>query len=72
LPYLPSLLRVASLTGLMGLTMALALVSDLVSFLTIPIFYFYAVSARLYAIKLHILSSLWKLFRGRLLSVFSL
>lgn len=65
LPYLPSLLRVASLAGLMGLTMTLALLSDMVSFFTIHVFYFYTVSARFYAIMLHILSSLWKLFRGK-------
>jgi phosphatidylinositol glycan class Q protein len=48
----------------MGLTMTLALLSDMVSFFTIHIFYFYTVSARFYAIMLHVLSSLWKLFRG--------
>jgi phosphatidylinositol glycan class Q protein len=48
----------------MGLTMTLALLSDMVSFFTIHVFYFYTVSARFYAIMLHILSSLWKLFRG--------
>ncbi len=64
LGWLGGVLCAVSLTGLLGATVMAALLSDLASFMSLHIFYFYTVSARFYAILLNVLSSLCKLFAG--------
>jgi len=64
-PYLGWVVRGIALSGLFGATFLLALISDLISFLTLHVFYFYCLAARSYAVMLHILSSFSKLFRGK-------
>ncbi|KAL6061538.1 pig-Q [Balamuthia mandrillaris] len=64
-PLIPMLLKGVALSGLFGLSMMISFVLDILSLLHIHIFYCYTVSVRCYAFQFHILSSLWKLFRGK-------
>lgn len=53
------------LSGAFGATMALSLISDLLAFTTIHIYWFYMVAARIFHWQLTILYSLFNLFRGK-------
>jgi len=48
-----------------GLSMQLSVAMDIISFSTFQITSFYTASARVYSLQLNVLSSLWKLFRGK-------
>ncbi|KAF9400797.1 phosphatidylinositol N-acetylglucosaminyltransferase subunit gpi1 [Mortierella sp. AD011] len=51
--------------GILGATMALSLISDLLAFTTLHIYWFYMVAARIFHWQLTILYSLFNLFRGK-------
>ena len=46
-PYLPLAVRAVALSGILGFTLQIALVSDLLSLVTLHISIFYTISARL-------------------------
>lgn len=48
-----------------GFTLQLAILVDIVSFFSFHITCFYTSSSRIYMLQLNVLSSLWKLFRGK-------
>eukprot|EP00898_Chlorokybus_atmophyticus_P000456 jgi/Chlat1/1410/Chrsp12S02058 len=64
-PLLPFALLFLALTGLLGVSVMLSLVSDATSILTMHVTVLYTVYARVYALQLRALASLWLLFRGR-------
>uniref|UniRef100_A0A6I8RL57 Phosphatidylinositol glycan anchor biosynthesis class Q n=1 Tax=Xenopus tropicalis TaxID=8364 RepID=A0A6I8RL57_XENTR len=53
------------LSACLGLSVALSILSDIIALLTFHIYCFYVYGARLYCFKMHGLSSLWRLFRGK-------
>eukprot|EP01103_Thecamoeba_quadrilineata_P006413 TRINITY_DN1613_c0_g1_i4.p1 TRINITY_DN1613_c0_g1~~TRINITY_DN1613_c0_g1_i4.p1 ORF type:complete len:589 (-),score=133.60 TRINITY_DN1613_c0_g1_i4:54-1820(-) len=58
-------LRLIALSGLFGVSVLVSLVADVTSLMTFQVYCFYLVSARIYLFQLSVLSSLWKLFRGK-------
>ncbi|XP_040085408.1 phosphatidylinositol N-acetylglucosaminyltransferase subunit Q isoform X1 [Oryx dammah] len=64
-PFIEHILWHVGLSACLGLTVALSILSDIVSLLTFHIYCFYVYGARLYCLKIHGLSSLWRLFRGK-------
>ncbi|XP_039333929.1 phosphatidylinositol N-acetylglucosaminyltransferase subunit Q isoform X1 [Saimiri boliviensis] len=64
-PFVEHILWHVGLSACLGLTVALSLLSDIVALLTFHIYCFYVYGARLYRLKIHGLSSLWRLFRGK-------
>ncbi|KAI9731966.1 MAG: phosphatidylinositol N-acetylglucosaminyltransferase subunit gpi1 [Cirrosporium novae-zelandiae] len=64
-PHLPQLIYFIGFSSFAGASMPIALVSDLLSILTIHIYYFYVVSARIFNWQLTILLSLFYLFSGK-------
>ncbi|PHH78960.1 hypothetical protein CDD82_2743 [Ophiocordyceps australis] len=64
-PVLPRLVWFIGFSSFAGASMPVALLSDLVSLLTIHIHSFYLASARIYHWQLTILQSLFHLFRGK-------
>ncbi|XP_017713895.1 phosphatidylinositol N-acetylglucosaminyltransferase subunit Q [Rhinopithecus roxellana] len=64
-PFIEHILWHVGLSACLGLTVALSLLSDIIALLTFHIYCFYVYGARLYCLKIHGLSSLWRLFRGK-------
>lgn len=54
-----------SSTGVLGLSMMLSIISDLLFICSLHIHWFYNGSARIYMHQLQAISGLWKLFRGK-------
>ncbi|KAI8605136.1 N-acetylglucosaminyl transferase component-domain-containing protein [Dissophora ornata] len=64
-PIVPTVINLIGLSGVFGATMALSLISDLLAFTTLHIYWFYMVAARIFHWQLTILYSLFNLFRGK-------
>ncbi|XP_067563317.1 phosphatidylinositol N-acetylglucosaminyltransferase subunit Q isoform X3 [Pseudorca crassidens] len=64
-PFIERILWHVGLSACLGLTVALSILSDIIALLTFHIYCFYVYGARLYCLKIHGLSSLWRLFRGK-------
>ncbi|XP_056390221.1 phosphatidylinositol N-acetylglucosaminyltransferase subunit Q [Hyla sarda] len=64
-PFIEVILWYIGLSACLGLSMALSILSDIIALLTFHIYCFYVYGARLYCLKMHGLSSLWRLFRGK-------
>lgn len=64
-PFEPYILYVVSLVVSMGLSFGAALCLDILSVLTVHISFLHASFALVYSTGLSVLSSLWKLFRGK-------
>lgn len=64
-PYLPDVVQAVGMCGVMGATLPIALLDDLLSLATAHIYVFYVVAARIYNWQWHILFSLFQLFRGK-------
>ncbi|XP_041362454.1 phosphatidylinositol N-acetylglucosaminyltransferase subunit Q-like [Gigantopelta aegis] len=64
-PVLGSLLYYSSSLGLLGFSVQLCLIQDILSMLTLHIYCFYVYAARLYSLQVFTLASLWRLFRGK-------
>ncbi|KAG9068944.1 phosphatidylinositol N-acetylglucosaminyltransferase subunit gpi1 [Linnemannia hyalina] len=64
-PIVPVAINLIGLSGAFGATMALSLISDLLAFTTLHIYWFYMVAARIFHWQLTILYSLFNLFRGK-------
>lgn len=63
-PLVPTVINLIGVSGVLGATMSLSLVSDLLAFTTLHIYWFYMVAARIFHWQLTILYSLFNLFRG--------
>ena len=64
-PALPQIILFLGFSSFAGASMPIALLSDLLSVLTVHIYSFYLASARIYHWQLNILISLFHLFRGK-------
>ncbi|KAG0360287.1 phosphatidylinositol N-acetylglucosaminyltransferase subunit gpi1 [Gamsiella multidivaricata] len=64
-PMVPVIINMIGLSGAFGATMSLSLISDLLAFTTLHIYWFYMVAARIFHWQLTILYSLFNLFRGK-------
>ncbi|KAH8903229.1 Gpi1-domain-containing protein [Coniochaeta sp. PMI_546] len=64
-PALPQIILFLGFSSFAGASMPIALLSDLLSILTVHIYSFYLASARIYHWQLNILISLFHLFRGK-------
>ncbi|NP_001085629.1 phosphatidylinositol glycan anchor biosynthesis class Q L homeolog isoform X1 [Xenopus laevis] len=64
-PFIEVILWYIGLSACLGLSVALSILSDIIALLTFHIYCFYVYGARLYCFKMHGLSSLWRLFRGK-------
>ncbi|KAG0265325.1 phosphatidylinositol N-acetylglucosaminyltransferase subunit gpi1 [Mortierella polycephala] len=64
-PIVPMVINMIGLSGAFGATMSLSLISDLLAFTTLHIYWFYMVAARIFHWQLTILYSLFNLFRGK-------
>lgn len=64
-PALPQIVLFVGFSSFGGASMPIALLSDLLSVLTVHIYSFYLASARIYHWQLNILLSLFHLFRGK-------
>ncbi|ORX98268.1 Gpi1-domain-containing protein [Basidiobolus meristosporus CBS 931.73] len=64
-PLIPAVIAVIGLFGMFGCSMILALMTDLLSLLTLHIYWFYLVAARIYNWQSSVLYSLFNLFRGK-------
>ncbi|KAG0033956.1 phosphatidylinositol N-acetylglucosaminyltransferase subunit gpi1 [Podila clonocystis] len=62
-PLVPIVINLIGVSGVLGATMSLSLVSDLLAFTTLHIYWFYMVAARIFHWQLTILYSLFNLFR---------
>ena len=58
-----------SISGLLGLSTMISILSDFIHISTLHVSWFYTASARIYMYQLHAISSLWKLFRGKKFNV---
>ncbi|CAG8495534.1 10806_t:CDS:10 [Ambispora gerdemannii] len=64
-PMVPIIIKMIGLSGMLGASMVLSLLSDFLSFMTIHIYSFYMVAARIFNWQLNILYSLFNLFQGK-------
>jgi phosphatidylinositol glycan class Q protein len=64
-PYTPQIIHIIGLSGVFGVTMVISLLSDFLAFLTLHVYCFYMVAARIFNWQLVILYSLFNLFRGK-------
>uniref|UniRef100_A0A6B2LDT9 Phosphatidylinositol N-acetylglucosaminyltransferase subunit Q n=1 Tax=Arcella intermedia TaxID=1963864 RepID=A0A6B2LDT9_9EUKA len=63
--FFPVIIKILSVFGFLGLSSILALTSDLISFLTMHIYWLYTAMSKAFSLQLSALSSLWLLFRGK-------
>ena len=63
--YLPKIILCCTLAGCLGVTFLLALLCDILFFLTVHIYCFYIYAARLFSVEIHVLASLLRLFTGK-------
>ncbi|KAK9466195.1 N-acetylglucosaminyl transferase component-domain-containing protein [Lipomyces arxii] len=64
-PFLSIIVYMIGMSSFVGATFSIAMIADLISFLTIQIYSCYLVSARIYNWQLTVLVSLFHLFRGK-------
>ena len=64
-PHLPTMLYVIGFSSFAGASLPLAILSDLLSLLTLHIYNFYIASARIFKWQLTVIYSLFQLFRGK-------
>ncbi|CDH55509.1 n-acetylglucosaminyl transferase component gpi1 [Lichtheimia corymbifera JMRC:FSU:9682] len=64
-PLTPQIIHVIGLSGIFGVSMIISLLSDLLAFMTLHVYCFYMVAARIFNWQLMILYSLFNLFRGK-------
>ncbi|KAG9307774.1 hypothetical protein G9A89_023339 [Geosiphon pyriformis] len=64
-PVAPTIIRMIGISGFFGASMVLSLLSDFLSFMTLHIYSFYMVAARIFNWQPTILYSLFNLFRGK-------
>lgn len=64
-PYEPAIVMTVGLVGLGGMSLLLAMASDVLSLATIHLYTLYSQFAWLHNQQMSLLSSLWKLFRGK-------
>lgn len=64
-PVFSTVLWLTSCVGVLGLSVQICLLQDIVSITTLHIYCFYVYAARLYRLQVYVLSSLWRLFRGK-------
>ncbi|CAO3646375.1 unnamed protein product [Mucor fragilis] len=64
-PCTPQIIHLIGLSGVFGVTMIISLSSDFLAFMTLHVYCFYMVAARIFNWQLVILSSLFNLFRGK-------
>eukprot|EP00743_Colponemidia_sp_Colp-15_P006790 GILK01007321.1.p1 GENE.GILK01007321.1~~GILK01007321.1.p1 ORF type:complete len:860 (-),score=120.70 GILK01007321.1:263-2803(-) len=64
-PLEPYIVKWIGWSGLFGLSVQLSVASDVLTLCTLHVYYIYLSIARLYSLQLTVLSSLWKLFRGK-------
>ncbi|KAI8638825.1 N-acetylglucosaminyl transferase component-domain-containing protein [Parasitella parasitica] len=64
-PFTPQIIHLIGLSGIFGVTMIISLSSDFLAFMTLHVYCFYMVAARIFNWQLVILSSLFNLFRGK-------
>ncbi|KAF9977837.1 phosphatidylinositol N-acetylglucosaminyltransferase subunit gpi1 [Actinomortierella ambigua] len=64
-PMMPLAINLIGLSGAFGATMSLSLISDLLAFTTLHVYWFYMVAAKIFHWQLTILYSLFNLFRGK-------
>ncbi|KAG0241250.1 phosphatidylinositol N-acetylglucosaminyltransferase subunit gpi1 [Actinomortierella wolfii] len=64
-PMMPTVINLIGLSGAFGATMSLSLISDLLAFTTLHVYWFYMVAAKIFHWQLTILYSLFNLFRGK-------
>ncbi|KAI9469792.1 MAG: N-acetylglucosaminyl transferase component-domain-containing protein [Benjaminiella poitrasii] len=64
-PFTPLIIYIIGLSGIFGVTMIISLSSDFLAFMTLHIYCFYTVAARIFNWQFVILSSLFNLFRGK-------
>lgn len=71
-PHLPSIVYLLGLSGLLGTTMFISFASDLLSLLTLHLFFFYLMATSIFSWHLSMLGALFNIFRGSSLSLLSL
>ncbi|CAG8482880.1 12940_t:CDS:10 [Funneliformis mosseae] len=64
-PLTPTIIGIIGLSGMFGGSMVISLLSDFLSFMTIHIYLFYMVAAKIFNWQLTILYSLFNLFQGK-------
>ncbi|RUS15753.1 N-acetylglucosaminyl transferase component-domain-containing protein [Endogone sp. FLAS-F59071] len=64
-PITPTLIGLIGLSGVCGASMIFSLASDLIAFMTLHVYWFYMVAARIFNWQLTILFSLFNLFQGK-------
>jgi hypothetical protein len=63
--YMPTFIYMFPICSLLGLSFLLSAVYDTIFFVNMHIYWMYTGMSRLYNVQLHILQSLWLLFRGK-------
>lgn len=66
--YLSTIIFICTLSGCLGITFLFSVLCDVLSLLTLHIYCFYIYAARLYNFEIYALSSLLRLFTGKLLN----
>ncbi|OAD68133.1 hypothetical protein PHYBLDRAFT_79399 [Phycomyces blakesleeanus NRRL 1555(-)] len=64
-PYTPQIVHLIGLSGVFGVSMIISLSSDFLAFMTLHVYCFHMVAARIFNWQLLILHSLFNLFRGK-------
>ncbi|KAG9043766.1 phosphatidylinositol N-acetylglucosaminyltransferase subunit gpi1 [Tulasnella sp. UAMH 9824] len=64
-PHLPILISLLGMSGRLGLTMILSILSDALSLLTVHVYCGYLVATAIFSRMLSVFGSLWRLFRGK-------
>lgn len=64
-PTMPLIVKAIGMSGIFGVSMIISLSSDLLAFMTLHVYWFYMVAARIFNWQFTILYSLFNLFRGK-------
>ncbi|KAJ2956436.1 hypothetical protein NQZ79_g7696 [Umbelopsis isabellina] len=64
-PTMPLIVKSIGMSGIFGVSMIISLSSDLLAFMTLHVYWFYMVAARIFNWQFTILYSLFNLFRGK-------
>lgn len=64
-PLIPQVILGVAVSGIFGATVLLCVLSDLLSLATVHIALFYAIASKWHGVQTRVLSSLWRLFRGK-------
>ncbi|KAG0170356.1 phosphatidylinositol N-acetylglucosaminyltransferase subunit gpi1 [Apophysomyces sp. BC1015] len=64
-PFTPQIIHMIGVSGMFGVSMIISLSSDFLAFMTLHVYCFYMVAARIFNWQLVILFSLFNLFRGK-------